>query len=92
MTPLVVSKPNPKGFNFGNDIAEVDVSAVDVELDHESLLVVGTAGDLAVDTAAGNTVTIPSAVVSAFNGVIPVFFTKVYNAGTTAADIWAIKP
>ncbi len=82
---FAVSKPNTRGFTYGNDIVEVDYSGGDVDLPHMSILVVGTAGDLKVDTAEASTVTLPSALVAALV-VIPFFCSKVYQTGTDATD------
>lgn len=91
MGNFAVSKPNTKGFTYGNDAEDVTPSAADVDLPQKSILAVGTAGDLKVDTAGGSTITLPSALVAALV-VIPFFCTKIYLTGTAATDIWAIKP
>jgi len=51
-------------------------------------LMVGTAGDIAVITVGGETITIPSAVVTA-NPLLPIAVTRVLNTGTGASNILA---
>lgn len=49
-------------------------------------LVIGTAGDLKVTTVGGDTVTLTNVPA----GVLPLRVVRVFNTGTTAADIAAI--
>ena len=48
----------------------------------------GSAGDIAVITAAGNTVTYPIAA----EEILPVGITRVLATGTTATTLWAFIP
>lgn len=89
MANFVKPAANPDGFNYGSGIEEVTPNDTG-NLPAVAILVVGTTGDLRVNTAQGQDVVIPSAIVSALNGVIPVFCTRVYSTNTTATDIWAI--
>lgn len=54
-----------------------------------ALAVTGNAGDVAVTTPDGSNVTIP-AVLLPVGQIIPLAFTKVRAAGTTATGIWAV--
>jgi len=64
----------------------VDISSADHELTNTSLLLVGGAGDIKVDTHDGTTITIPSVPV----GYLLIFVSKVYKVGTTATFMTAI--
>lgn len=69
-----------------------DAVPVDVSTDNQILpgtcrnLYVGTAGDIALVTAKGSTVTFASVPV----GVLPVQATQINNSGTTASGILAL--
>ena len=56
---------------------------LDVEMPPCRAIVVGTAGNLKVDTVGKNTVTLTGVPA----GVLPLSVTKVHNTGTTAANL-----
>ena len=62
----------------------VDVSAIDATFDEPSVVRVGTAGNLKVDTAEGQTITIPNMLVGETTLVL---VNKVYSTGTTAGSL-----
>lgn len=66
---------------FPGNAALVDISATDATFDTPSAVRAGGAGDLKVDTAAGDTVVLPSLVAGEYAGCL---VTKVYKVGTTA--------
>ena len=64
----------------------IDVSAVDQTLTQPGALYVGSAGDVKVDMADGETLTFANLQV----GFHPIIITKVYNADTTASSMMAV--
>jgi len=54
-----------------------------------SALMVGTPGDLKVDMAGGETLIIPSAVVTAFP-LLKISVTRIYTTGTGASNVFAV--
>lgn len=69
-----------------NHAAPVDVSVDDYTPAQAVLLVIGTAGIIAIDTLGGDT----NQLVYAPVGVYPVPITKLYNTGTAASNISAV--
>lgn len=69
-----------------NHAEPVDVSAADYTPAQPVLLMVGTAGAVAIDTIGGDV----NKLVYAPVGVYPVPITKLYKTGTTASNISAV--
>ena len=94
MGNLVNTKGSRVPFPAGNSMVDVTPSGADVDVNPKAtLFVLGTAGDLTIDTPNGETITIPSAgitILQNLGGHVPVRAKKVYNTGTAATSIWAI--
>ena len=80
------------GYTTTNHTAANDAESVDVSSGNQVLknvsrgIYVGTAGDLALVTAKGTTVTFSNVPV----GILPVQAKQINNTGTTASDIVAL--
>lgn len=69
-----------------NAMPVVPADGADLACGACSALVIGTSGDLKVDTLAGDTVTL----LGVPAGVLPLMVKRVYAAGTTATNISAL--